>query len=107
MHELGRGIAHQLRTELPEGAFLIAGEEREFVARVHVGRHARYFRKIIGARRGMHLACFVDAELRHLQRLVVAQSQLSTTVERERAVVAGLGSRGGERAQREAEEENI
>ena len=55
----------------------------------------------------MHLARLVDAELRHLQRLVVAQSQLSAAVERERAFISGRRSRGNLRAQRQSDEENI
>ena len=107
LHHFGRKMAHQLRTEAAQGIFLIGREEREFVARVGIGGHARYFRKIVGARRGMHLARLVDAELRHLQRLVVAQSQLSAAVERERAFISGRRSRGNLRAQRQSDEENI
>jgi len=107
LHHLRRKIAHQLRTEAAQGIFLIGREERELVARVGIGGHARYFRKIVGARRGMHLARLVDAELRHLQRLVVAQSQLSAAVQRERAFISGRRSRGNLRAQRQSDEENI
>ena len=91
LHEFGRETCAQLRTEVAQRRFLVSGEDRKFVARVNVGGHARDFGQIVRAGGGMHLAGFVDAQLRHLQRLVVLQGQLPATVEREGAVVCGRG----------------